>query len=445
MSYNSTTWQTGDTVTANKLNNIEQGIITLDTTLNELEDRMEGLEEGSSSGDSRVPANVKSALVSLFHAIPYDDDMTAEIAIMDSWASEISGISVSPSTASINGSSTTQLVATTTPAGGTVTWESSNMAVATVSNSGFVTGVGNGSATITARCGGYSAKCIVTVSGFAILTGITAVYSGGSITDSTMLNDLKSDLVVTASYNDGTTATVTNYTLSGNLVIGDNTIVVSYGGFTDNFIVTMTSNLLYKWDLTKSLTDEVSGQVAVASAGSGVDAPAITSNGLVFNAATQMLLLGDIWLTNKTIEIDVVSMDFNGSSDAHIRFLCTMLATGTTGIGPIVYHKTDGWKAYVKTTGTTPAWTNVWTSNKNKNLFDGKTVKLVSGDSDTKLFLNDELVGTLPHFTYEYGSYQPALSIGGCASYSQTAGDQCYDMTISGVRIRSNPTEEVSE
>lgn len=31
MSYSSTTWQTGDIVTANKLNNIEQGITTLDT------------------------------------------------------------------------------------------------------------------------------------------------------------------------------------------------------------------------------------------------------------------------------------------------------------------------------------------------------------------------------------------------------------------------------
>ena len=34
MSYNSTTWQTGDIVTANKLNNIEQGITTLETALN---------------------------------------------------------------------------------------------------------------------------------------------------------------------------------------------------------------------------------------------------------------------------------------------------------------------------------------------------------------------------------------------------------------------------
>ena len=34
MSYSSTTWQTGDIVTADKLNNIEQGITTLDTALN---------------------------------------------------------------------------------------------------------------------------------------------------------------------------------------------------------------------------------------------------------------------------------------------------------------------------------------------------------------------------------------------------------------------------
>lgn len=410
-----------------------------------LEERVEALEEGGSGGGSGIPANVKSALASLFHAIPYDDDMTSEIVIIDSWAAEISGISVSPTTASISGASTTQLVATTTPAGGTVTWESSNTAIATVSSNGLVTGIGNGSATITARCGGYSTTCTVTVSGFANLTGITAVYSGGSITDSATLNDLKSDLVVTASYDNSTTATVTDYALSGTLAVGTNTIVVSYGGFTDSFTVTMTSDLLYKWDLTKSLTDEIAGQVAVASAGSGVDVPAITSSGLVFNAATQMLSLGNINLTGKTIEIDVAAMDFKGSTSAHVRFLCNMLANGTVGTGPIIYHKDNGWAAYIKNgTGSAPSWTNVWTSTKDRNLFSGKTVKLISGSTSTELYLDGELLKSLPKFTYEYGSNTQNLSIAGIQSYNQSAGDQCYDMTISGVRIKNNPVE-VSE
>ena len=81
------------------------------------------------------------------------------------WAQQITAISVSPTTASITGTGTSQLSATTTPAGGTVTWSSSDASVATVSSTGLVTGVGNGTATITASAGGKSATCAVTVTG----------------------------------------------------------------------------------------------------------------------------------------------------------------------------------------------------------------------------------------------------------------------------------------
>jgi uncharacterized protein YjdB len=57
------------------------------------------------------------------------------------------------------------LAATVLPANAankTVTWSSGNSSVATVSTSGYVTVVGIGTATITARCGGVSAACVVT-------------------------------------------------------------------------------------------------------------------------------------------------------------------------------------------------------------------------------------------------------------------------------------------
>lgn len=213
----------------------------LSADLGDLEDRVEDLEEGGSGGGSGVPTSVKSAMLALFQAGTYTGDVSSYIATISSWASEISGISVSPTTASISGSSTTQLVATTTPAGGTVTWESSNTAVATVSSSGLVTGIGNGTATITARCGSYHASCAVTVSGFATLTGISAVYTqSGTVYEDTSLNSLKNDLVVTAHYDNSTTATVTDYTLSGSLSVGTSTIVVAYGGKTTTFDVTVT-------------------------------------------------------------------------------------------------------------------------------------------------------------------------------------------------------------
>ncbi len=49
------------------------------------------------------------------------------------------------------------------PTGGdqTVTWSSKDESIATVSDKGVVTGVGKGTTTITAECGGVKADCTV--------------------------------------------------------------------------------------------------------------------------------------------------------------------------------------------------------------------------------------------------------------------------------------------
>lgn len=77
----------------------------------------------------------------------------------------VTGIGVSPSTASVEVGDTVQLNAALTPSGatGTITWASSADTTATVDATGLVTGVEAGTATITASCGGYSDTCVVTV------------------------------------------------------------------------------------------------------------------------------------------------------------------------------------------------------------------------------------------------------------------------------------------
>lgn len=80
----------------------------------------------------------------------------------------------------------------------------------------------------------------------AILTGISAVYTqSGTVYDTDSLDDLKDDLVVTASYSDGTTETLpaSAYTLSGTLEAGTSTVTVSYEDKTATFTVTVTA-----WD-----------------------------------------------------------------------------------------------------------------------------------------------------------------------------------------------------
>lgn len=83
----------------------------------------------------------------------------------------------------------------------------------------------------------------------ATLVSISAVYTqSGTVYDTDTLDSLKTDLVVTAHYDDSTSAVVTTYTLSGTLTAGTSTITVSYGGKTTTFNVTVTSSLIGELD-----------------------------------------------------------------------------------------------------------------------------------------------------------------------------------------------------
>ena len=78
------------------------------------------------------------------------------------------GVSLNASTLNLNAGAGAQLTATVSPgtaSNKSVTWSSSNTAVATVNGSGYVTAVGNGTATITVKTaeGGKIANCTVTV------------------------------------------------------------------------------------------------------------------------------------------------------------------------------------------------------------------------------------------------------------------------------------------
>lgn len=81
----------------------------------------------------------------------------------------VTTVTVTPPTASINVGATVTLTATVKDAQGnvmtgqTIAWSSSNTSAATVNSSGVVSGVAQGSATITATCSGKSGSSAVTV------------------------------------------------------------------------------------------------------------------------------------------------------------------------------------------------------------------------------------------------------------------------------------------
>ena len=94
----------------------------------------------------------------------------------------------------------------------------------------------------------------------ANLVSISCVYTqSGTVYDTDSLDSLKSDLVVTAHFDDSSTRTVTSYTLSGTLTEGTSTITVSYGGKTTTFNVTVTHQEVILYPLPEMQSETVSG------------------------------------------------------------------------------------------------------------------------------------------------------------------------------------------
>ena len=160
----------------------------------------------------------------------------------------------------------------------------------------------------------------------ADLVSISAVYTqSGTVYNTDTLDSLKSDLVVTAHYDNGTSAVVTAYTLSGTLTPGTSVITVAYGGKTTTFNVTVTryDTSIYSWDFTQSLVDSKQGATAVLTGA------AQSSAGVTFSDASGDIYLADMSSyasTQYTVEVDfgaftavngVWPVNLSASSSAH--------------------------------------------------------------------------------------------------------------------------------
>ena len=383
---------------------------------------------------SGVPANVRQAMKTLFESSAYTTTgLEDEMAVISSWASQVTAITLNQSSISISGSGTYQLIATTTPSGGTVTWSSSNTAVATVSSNGLVTSVSNGTAVITATSGDVSATCTVTISGFATLTSISAVYTqSGTVYDTDTLDSLKTDLVVTAHWDVGadTTVSSTDYTLSGTLDVGTSTITVSYGGKTDTFNVTVSEvdTSIHNWDFKTSLVDSVGGITAILT-GKNSNPPVQSSAGLEFVAQGQCVDLGAVWgyQADRTYEIDVEDFDMQVTGQ-HIRFVMYGTNNGaTTGI--LIFRKNSNiWTMY------TGSWGSGFSSSLNTPNSIGTNFKLtlkVTSTGVTSLYIDDVLIGT--DTVNAVGASGNHVYIGNYAAVSD--GANLYNCKITGVRV----------
>ena len=101
-----------------------------------------------------------------------------------------------------------------------------------------------GISTISVTYNGKTTTFDVVVSQVVTLDSISAVYTQGStiVYSNTSLNSLKSNLVVTGYYSDGSNKTITDYSLSGILTEGTSTVTVTYNNKTTTFNVVVSQN-----------------------------------------------------------------------------------------------------------------------------------------------------------------------------------------------------------
>ena len=419
----------------------------LGTELTDIKQDLDNLES--------VPASVRQAIYACLEDILYMSNNHAdEKSVIYEWAyPTITGITVAPTTLTFNTISNQTLTATLLPTGasGTIIWTSSNEAVATVSN-GIVTSVGNGTCTITASCGSHSASCAVTCANIPVtysvtntLTGCTTSNSYTRVEENSSYSavispevgyvDTWASATVTMGGNDITSTAWDNGTITIPTVTG--AIVITVTATAD------TRTLLHNWDFTQSLIDTVANkEMILSNSNSGTDLPTRDSSGLHFNAAeevayaeglTEFTTLGTEW------ELDVASAEFAGTETGatnHKRLLIADRVGQSYNRGVMIFKGSaplqtwfnGSWKTYTAESGQTiPATTDP---------LSGKTVKVaVNSEGIVSLYLDGILTGkTSSSVTNERFPYNSIL-IGGNKSGTQAAGNQIYNMVITGLRI----------
>ena len=168
-----------------------------------------------------------------------DKSATCEVTVA-SKGIPVDAVYLNKSSLSLTEDETYQLSVAVTPDNATdktVTWSSSNTAVATINDDGLVTAVKEGSATITAKAGDKTATCTVTVSKKVVaVTSVTLNKTSLALTEqetfqlsASVSPDNANDKTVTWSSSNTAVATVSQEGLVTAIAVGSATITATAG------------------------------------------------------------------------------------------------------------------------------------------------------------------------------------------------------------------------
>ena len=199
--------------------------------------------------------NERALILTLFSKAAYAEDDAGDAydqlsALWSVYSVTWSGTGYTHGNTSVSARGGSTFVSTVTASGG----HTISTVVATMGGVTVQGAWNNGTVTIPNVTG----DIVITVTtAQAPISSISAVYTqSGTVYDTDSLDSLKSDLVVTATYESGTTGVVSDdeYTLSGTLTAGTSTITISCGGKTTTFNVTVT-HVTQIYSVTNSLTN----------------------------------------------------------------------------------------------------------------------------------------------------------------------------------------------
>jgi uncharacterized protein YjdB len=182
----------------------------------------------------------------------------------------LTSISVAPNPASIASGATQQFTATGTYSDGstqnltsTANWSSSQTSVATIASGGLATGVGVGTATITASSGSITGSATLTV-GQPVLVSIAVTPANPSFALGATFS-----LTATGTYSDGSTAnltttanwssanssiaTVNSQGVAGSVAVGSTSITATSGTISGSTTVTVTAAALVSIAVTPAI------------------------------------------------------------------------------------------------------------------------------------------------------------------------------------------------
>ena len=177
----------------------------------------------------------------------------------------VTSVTLNKTSLALTEQETFQLSATVSPDNATdktVTWSSSNTAIATVSSNGLVTAVQEGSATITAKAGDKTATCTVTVSKKVIpVTSVSLNKTSLALTEqetfqlsATVSPDNATDKTVTWSTANAAIATVSENGLVTAVAEGSATITAKAGDKTATCAVTVSKKVIPVTSVTLNKT-----------------------------------------------------------------------------------------------------------------------------------------------------------------------------------------------